>query len=125
MSNEISVKQTASAVAPTTQQTGTTNFNVNNENGGIVNFISNYNYPQNTPEVSAEQLMAIQSFSKEYYQLIVTCEDNVFADNIEPTICGMALGYFINGWVKKDQVLERKKVLRIFQEEEGRIAGVG
>ncbi len=42
--------------------------------------------------------------------------NNVFADNIEPTICGMALGYFINGWVKKDQVLERKKVLRIFQE---------
>ena len=42
--------------------------------------------------------------------------NNVFADNIEPTICGTALGYFINGWVKKDQVLERKKILRIFQE---------
>ncbi|NLJ49454.1 MAG: hypothetical protein GX428_07710 [Candidatus Atribacteria bacterium] len=42
--------------------------------------------------------------------------NNVFADDIEPTIFGMALGYFMNGWVKKDQVLERKKVLRIFQE---------
>lgn len=82
MSNEISVKQNASPVVPTTQQTGTNNFNVNNESGGIVNFISTYNYPPNTHGVSAEQLMAIQSFSNEYYQLIVTCEENVFADNI-------------------------------------------
>ncbi len=42
--------------------------------------------------------------------------NNVFADNVEPTIFGMALGYFINGWVKKNQVLERKKILRIFRE---------
>jgi len=43
--------------------------------------------------------------------------NNVFADNIEPTILGMALGYYLNGWVSKDQVLERKKVLRIFLED--------
>lgn len=30
----------------------------------------------------AEMMMAIQSFSKEYYQLIVTCEDDVFANNV-------------------------------------------
>ncbi len=82
MGNEISVKQADSAVVPATQQTGTNNFNVNNESGGTVNFISNYNYPQNTPGVSAEQLMAIRAFSQEYYQLIVTCEEDVFTDNI-------------------------------------------
>ena len=91
MSNEVSVKQATSAVAPTTQQTGTNNFNVANENGGIVNFISNYNYPQNTPGVSAEQLVAVQSFSKEYYQLIVTCEEDVFTNNIVTVLASRAL----------------------------------
>lgn len=80
MGNEISVKKADSAITPTVQQTGKTNVNVTNESGGVVNF--NITYPQNTPGVSAEQLMAIQSFSKEYYQLIVTCEEDVFKDNI-------------------------------------------
>lgn len=91
MSNEVSVKQATSAVAPTTKQTGTNNFNVTNENGGIVNFISNYNYPQNTPGVSAELLMAVQSFSKEYYQLIVTCDEDVFTNNIVTVLASRAL----------------------------------
>jgi hypothetical protein len=82
MGNEITVKKTDSAITPTTQQTGKTNVNVTNENGGIVNFNNYITYPQNTPRVSAEQLIAVQSFSKEYYQLIVTCEDDVFKDNI-------------------------------------------
>ena len=89
MGNEISVKKADSAITPTTQQTGKTNVNVTNESGGIVNF--NITYPQNTPGVSAEQLMAIQSFSKEYYQLIVTCEDDVFKDNIVTVPASRAL----------------------------------
>lgn len=95
MSNEISIKQAASAVVPATQQTGTNNFNVNNESGGTVNFISNYNYLQNTPGVSAEQLMAIQAFSQEYYQLIVTCEEDVFKDNIVTVPVGRALTKYL------------------------------
>jgi len=39
--------------------------------------------------------------------------NNVFAENIEPTILGMALGYYLNGQVLHDQVLDRRKVLRI------------
>lgn len=89
MGNEISVKKADSAITPTTQQTGKTNVNVTNKSGGIVNF--NITYPQNTPGVSAEQLMAIQSFSKEYYQLIVTCEDDVFKDNIVTVPASRAL----------------------------------
>ena len=91
MGNEITVKKADSAITPTTQQTGKTNVNVTNESGGTVNFISNYNYPQNAPGVSAEQLMAIQSFSKEYYQLIVTCEEDVFTNNIVTVLASRAL----------------------------------
>ncbi|MEG1926646.1 MAG: hypothetical protein RR415_12970 [Ruthenibacterium sp.] len=80
MDNEILVKNADSAITPTVQQTGNTNLNVTNENGGFINF--NITYQHSTPEVSANQLMTIQSFSKEYYQLIVTCEDDVFDNNI-------------------------------------------
>lgn len=93
MGKEISVQKADSAITPTTQQTGKTNVNVTNENGGIVNF--NITYPQNTPGVSAEQLMAIQSFSNEYYQLIVTCEEDVFKDNIVTVPVGRALTKYL------------------------------
>ncbi|MBR6862346.1 MAG: hypothetical protein IKM73_13600 [Acidaminococcaceae bacterium] len=36
-------------------------------------------------------MMAIQSFSKEYYQLLVTCEENVFSDNIITVSANRAL----------------------------------
>lgn len=36
MGNEITVKKADSAITPTTQQTGKTNVNVTNENGGIL-----------------------------------------------------------------------------------------
>ena len=93
MGNEIAVKKADAAITPTIQQTGNTNFNVTNENGGVVNF--NITYPQATPGVSAEQLMAIQSFSKEYYQLIVTCEEDVFKDNIVTVPSGRALTKYL------------------------------
>ena len=63
MANEIAVKKADAAITPTIQQTGNTNLNVTNKSGGVVNF--NITYPQATPGVSAEQLMAVQSFSKE------------------------------------------------------------
>lgn len=91
MGNEISVKKADSAITPTTQQTGKTNVNVTNENGGIVNFNNYITYPQNTPGVSAEQLMAVQSFSNEYYQLIVTCDEDVFTNNIVTVLSSRAL----------------------------------
>lgn len=61
-------------------QTGTNNYNVNNQNGATVNF--NITYPQTRVANAAEAMMAIQSFSTEYYQLLVTCEDDVFEKNM-------------------------------------------
>ncbi|MEI6157659.1 MAG: hypothetical protein WCP87_04775, partial [Atribacterota bacterium] len=42
--------------------------------------------------------------------------NNVFADNIEPTILGMAVGFFIQGVISSREVLERRKVLRIYRD---------
>lgn len=53
------------------------NFNINNS---TVTF--NVTIPQYDAANSAEQLIAIQNFSKEYYQLIVTMEEDVFTNNI-------------------------------------------
>lgn len=80
MSNDLSVKKSLLPVAPSMQQTGTNNFNVTNQEGATVNF--NIIYQQGTPASSAEMMAAIQSFSTEYYQLIVTCEEDVFANNM-------------------------------------------
>ena len=93
MGNEIAVKKADAAITPTVQQTGNTNLNVTNKSGVVVNF--NITYPQATPGVSAEQLMAVQSFSKEYYQLIVTCEEDVFRDNIVTVPVGRALTKYL------------------------------
>lgn len=38
--------------------------------------------------------------------------NNVFASSVEPTIAGMALGFFLSGWVEASEVVERSKVLR-------------
>ncbi len=38
--------------------------------------------------------------------------NNVFAENLEPTLAGMALGFFLEGKVAKEEVLKRRKVLR-------------
>ena len=93
MSNDLAVKQNTLPAAPTMQQTGTNNFNVTNQEGGTVNF--NITYQQGTPGNSAEMMMAIQSFSKEYYQLIVTCEDDVFANNMVTIPASRALTKYI------------------------------
>ena len=73
MSNEI---QKASGVQPTVVQNAERSLYIENREGGIVNL--NYNVPQ--ASVTGEVLMAIQSFSRDYYQLIVTGHD-IFANN--------------------------------------------
>jgi len=80
MSNDIIPGQAMPPAMPTIQQTGEKNFNVNNQAGGVVNV--NLNFAQRDTSNSAEQMMAMQAFSKEYYQLLVTCEEDVFVNNI-------------------------------------------
>ena len=65
MSNEL---QKASSVQPSVVQNAERSVYIENRDGGTINL--NYNYPQTS--VTGEMLMAIQSFSKDYYQLIVT-----------------------------------------------------
>lgn len=89
MSNEL-ISKTAMPPAPgSVTQTGATNVNVTNQDGGVVNI--NYNIQKGSVPNSAEQMIAIQSFSKEYYQLLVTCEDDVFTDNIVTVSASRAL----------------------------------
>lgn len=64
------------SVAPVTEQNGEKNLNVNNQPGGIVN-INNY-YPSDNSGNTAEKMMAIRRFSRQYYQLLVTDEEDVF-----------------------------------------------
>lgn len=89
MSNEIINPLAMPLGLAAIQQTGEKNVNINNNAGGIVNF--NIQLPQRDTSGSAEEMMAIQSFSKEYYQLLVTCEENVFSDNIITVSANRAL----------------------------------
>lgn len=57
-------------------QTGNRNIYINVQKDGVVNM--NYSTPQFS--VTAETLVVIQSFSREYYQLIVT-EQDIFSSN--------------------------------------------
>ena len=57
-------------------QTGNKNIYIEVQKDGVVNM--NYSVPQ--VSVTAEKLIAIQAFSKEYYQLIVT-EQDIFSSN--------------------------------------------
>lgn len=89
MNNELIPKTSMPPAAQKVEQTGSTNVHVTNQGGGVVNI--NYNYQQPGGSNSAEQLMAIQSFSKEYYQLLVTCEEDVFINNIVTVTASRAL----------------------------------
>ena len=80
MGNKITTQQSAYLGTPTVQQTGEKNVHVNNQAGGIVTI--NVHLPQRDTGGSAEEMMVIQSFSKSYYQLLVTCEDDVFINNV-------------------------------------------
>ena len=80
MSNDLVTHQAMPLAAPGVEQTGKNNVHVTNQAGGIVNVT--YNINPGGPDDSAEKLIAIQRFSKEYYQLLVTCEEDVFKDNV-------------------------------------------
>lgn len=82
MSNEIMNPQSGLPTAATLQQTGKNNLHVTNEAGGVVNVNYNINNPLSAGGNSAEQMIAVQTFSREYYQLIVTCEEDVFMTNV-------------------------------------------
>ena len=77
---DVSDAVSESAAGVSVVQTGTNNYNVNNQDGATINF--NITYPQTRVANAAEAMMATQSFSTEYYQLIVTCEDDVFEKNM-------------------------------------------
>ena len=89
MSNEIVTRQVMPPGTPAVGQVGKNNVNVTNQQGGIVNF--NYNIQQGAVIGSAEEMMAVQRFSKQYYQLLVTCEESVFKDNIVTVSADRAL----------------------------------
>lgn len=91
MSNELTVKQNMMPASSPVQQTGEKNLNVTNNEGGTVNVYVNNTYTQGMGDSSAEQMIAIQRFSKEYYQLIVTTEENVFNQGIVEVDASRAL----------------------------------
>lgn len=78
--NERSCISPVQPAAYNLNQTGDKNINIINQAGGIVNFGGSP--PLHLSEQNTEQLIAIQNFSKEYYQLIVTMEEDVFTNNI-------------------------------------------
>ena len=55
----------------------------------------NVTMPQSGIPGSAEQMIAIQSFSKKYYQLLVTCEEDVFQNNYVTVSANRALNQYI------------------------------
>lgn len=52
----------------------------------------NLNMPQPATANSASQMIAVQNFSQEYYQLLVTCEEDVFEHNVVTISANRALG---------------------------------
>lgn len=64
-----------------TEQNGDHNLSVNNSGNGIINLnlisLSNEN-----GKSYAESLIAVSLFSKEYYQLIVTCDEDIFINSV-------------------------------------------
>ena len=74
----ITVSATHTAVGGVAMS-GKQNINVNNQNGGTVNF--NIKMKNENSHDNAEKMIAVQSFSKEYYQLLVTQDESIFQDN--------------------------------------------
>ena len=93
MSNELTPNTAMPPVPGSVEQTGKTNINVTNQDGGVVNI--NYNFQNGSVANSAEQMMAVQAFSKEYYQLLVTCEEDVFKDNLVTVTASRALSQYL------------------------------
>ena len=79
MANELSINQQNPLAPAQVTQTGEKNVHVTNQAGGTINFNI---YPQAGGDASAEMMMRVQMFSKEYYQLLVTREEDVFTTNV-------------------------------------------
>lgn len=88
MANELSINQQNTLTPNQVTQTGEKNVHVTNQAGGTINFNI---YPQAGVDASAEMMMRIQAFSSEYYQLLVTCEEDVFTTNVITISAGRAL----------------------------------
>ena len=89
MSNEIIPRNAYPPETAGVTQNGDTNLHVTNQQGGVVNV--NYNFPDKSGGGEAAKAMAIQSFSKQYYQLIVTLEDDVFINDVVTVSMNRAL----------------------------------
>ncbi len=74
------------------KQEGEKNLFIDNNNGGVVNI--NYTASQ-TQGISAEQILAISRFSKQYYQLIVTNDPQLFTTNIATIPADRALPEYL------------------------------
>ena len=68
------------------QEDHSNKFNISNSD---VSF--NVTFPQASAPADAEKMIAIQSFSREYYQLIVTCEEDIFQTQVVTVIANRAL----------------------------------
>lgn len=65
------------------------NFDIKNSS-----VIFNVQFPQSNISDNAEQLIAVQSFSKEYYQLIVTCDEDFITNNVVSIPASRALNQY-------------------------------
>lgn len=87
--NELSCIPPTHPLSCNVSQTGEKNINIVNQTGGIINLTSPSSLQ--SPPKNTEQLIAIQRFSKEYYQLIVTTAEDVFTTNIVNVTADRAL----------------------------------
>lgn len=101
MSNEIVTRQVTPPGTPAVQQTGEKNVYVNNNEGATVNV--NINYAKREVSGSAAEMMTILGFSKQYYQLLVTTEEDVFENNIITVLSNRAL----NQYLAPPEIVER------------------
>ena len=86
MTKELTPKNSDVPVTTYIHENKAQNFNIENSD---VTF--NVTLQQSSAPGSAEQMFAIQSFSREYYQLIVTCEEDVFTTNVVSVLASRAL----------------------------------
>ena len=112
MSGEIVPANKYSPAPADVSPTGDTNVHVTNQQGGTVNI--NYNFPEKSGGGDATRTMAIQSFSKEYYQLIVTCEEDVFENNVITVSTDRAL----REWLVPPEIYKRCSALTDAGKEE-------
>ena len=89
MPNELISPRAMTPIMPSVEQAGKNNVHVTNQDGGVVNI--NYTINTGEPTDSADKMIAIQRFSREYYQLIVTGEEDVFDTNVVTVTADRAL----------------------------------